>query len=49
MPGARQAGSLYATLPTPPPAPQPTRLTFIPYYAWSNRGPAEMTVWVPTL
>lgn len=22
------------------------RLHFIPYYAWANRGPAEMTVWV---
>ena len=22
------------------------RLRFIPYYAWANRGPAEMTVWV---
>lgn len=21
--------------------------TFIPYYAWANRGPAEMTVWLP--
>jgi len=24
-----------------------TMLTAIPYYAWANRGPAEMTVWVP--
>ena len=22
-------------------------LTFIPYYAWANRGPSEMAVWVP--
>jgi DUF1680 family protein len=22
------------------------KLTFIPYYAWANRGPGEMTVWV---
>jgi DUF1680 family protein len=22
------------------------QLTFIPYYAWANRGPGEMTVWV---
>jgi uncharacterized protein len=22
-------------------------LTFIPYYAWANRGPARMEVWVP--
>ena len=25
---------------------QPATLTLIPYYAWSNRGPNEMTVWV---
>ena len=25
---------------------QPRHLRFIPYYAWANRGPAEMTVWV---
>ena len=25
---------------------RPRRLCFIPYYAWANRGPAEMTVWV---
>ncbi len=23
------------------------RTTFVPYYAWSNRGEAEMTVWMP--
>jgi Uncharacterized protein conserved in bacteria len=23
-----------------------TRAKFIPYYAWANRGPGEMTVWV---
>lgn len=28
------------------PAFLPRRLHFIPYYAWANRGPAEMTVWV---
>jgi DUF1680 family protein len=22
--------------------------TAIPYYAWANRGPGEMTVWIPT-
>jgi len=25
---------------------QPATLTLIPYYAWANRGPNEMTVWV---
>jgi DUF1680 family protein len=24
-------------------------LTFIPYYAWANRGPAAMEVWVPAV
>ena len=24
----------------------PTKLTWIPYYAWANRGPGEMRVWV---
>lgn len=23
------------------------RTTFVPYYAWSNRGTSEMTVWMP--
>ena len=26
-----------------------TRLNFIPYHAWGNRGLATMRVWVPTL
>jgi DUF1680 family protein len=26
---------------------QPTNVRFIPYFAWANRGPAEMTVWLP--
>jgi hypothetical protein len=26
---------------------QPVRVRFIPYYAWSNRGRSEMTVWLP--
>lgn len=25
----------------------PQALTLIPYYAWANRGPGEMTVWIP--
>ena len=27
--------------------PNPTTLRLIPYYAWANRGPAAMQVWVP--
>ena len=26
---------------------QPAELTLIPYYAWANRGPAAMEVWIP--
>ena len=26
---------------------QPVQLSLIPYYAWSNRGVSEMTVWLP--
>jgi DUF1680 family protein len=29
-----------------PPA-KPVELTFIPYYAWANRGLTSMEVWVP--
>jgi DUF1680 family protein len=25
----------------------PTTLKLIPYYAWANRGPAAMQVWIP--
>jgi DUF1680 family protein len=24
---------------------QPVTMTFVPYYAWNNRGEGEMTVW----
>jgi DUF1680 family protein len=24
------------------------KVRFIPYYAWSNRGPSEMSVWLPS-
>jgi Uncharacterized protein conserved in bacteria len=26
---------------------KPVELTLIPYYAWANRGPAKMEVWIP--
>jgi DUF1680 family protein len=32
---------------TTPPS-NPADLTLIPYYAWSNRGPHAMRVWIPT-
>ena len=28
-------------------AKEPIGITLIPYYAWANRGPCEMTVWLP--
>ena len=28
------------------PVQSPATLTFVPYYAWGNRGKGEMTVWV---
>ncbi len=37
--------ALYARLPVGAPTAIPLRL--IPYYAWSNRGPSQMTVWLP--
>ncbi len=30
----------------PPKAPRRREITFIPYYAWANRGVGEMTVWL---
>jgi DUF1680 family protein len=30
-----------------PEAARPVDLRLIPYYAWGNRGPSEMTVWMP--
>ncbi|MCW0416087.1 hypothetical protein NB689_001841 [Xanthomonas sacchari] len=30
----------------PPPTRQPQPLTFVPYFAWANRGEGEMRVWV---
>lgn len=37
---------LYSLGEMPPPA-QPVVLTLIPYYAWANRGPNAMQVWIP--
>lgn len=28
---------------------KPVRVQFMPYYAWSNRGESEMTVWLPII
>ncbi|GAA5510829.1 glycoside hydrolase family 127 protein [Novipirellula caenicola] len=37
--------SMYAPMGTPEWT--SARVRFVPYYAWSNRGEAEMTVWLP--
>jgi DUF1680 family protein len=38
-------GRLYRPLQDGPT--RPVKAQFIPYYAWSNRGPSEMSVWLP--
>jgi len=41
-------GQLYRPVGSGPPAPRrKVALTAIPYYAWANRGPAAMRVWIP--
>jgi DUF1680 family protein len=41
-------GQLYRPVGSGPPAPRrKVELTAIPYYAWANRGPAAMRVWIP--
>jgi DUF1680 family protein len=32
---------------TQPPETRPTRLRAIPYFAWDNREPGAMQVWLP--
>jgi hypothetical protein len=39
------SGKLYRELDST--APRSLSLRLIPYYAWGNRGPSEMTVWIP--
>jgi uncharacterized protein len=39
--------ALYIPAIPDPPKKQPTNLTFIPYYAWANRQPTSMQVWIP--
>lgn len=41
------ARPLYETLPETAFATRPVELTLIPYYAWANRGPDQMEVWIP--
>ena len=44
-PQAYDSPMLYKDVEQDRPAPTPIRL--IPYYAWANRGAAQMTVWMP--
>lgn len=37
-------GTLYREVNT---TTKPVNITFIPYYAWANRGKSDMTVWMP--
>lgn len=39
--------ALYFAAETPQPEAEPTKLKLIPYYAWANREPSEMQVWIP--
>jgi DUF1680 family protein len=39
--------SMYSTLEEP--AWEEVRTQFVPYFAWSNRGVSEMTVWMPVV
>jgi DUF1680 family protein len=41
--GYRDAGEVDGPVPT-----SPAELVAVPYFAWANRGPAPMRVWVPT-
>jgi uncharacterized protein len=45
-PGDNWSGNLYRTASSDDGACQPTRVTAIPYYAWSNREPVPMRVWI---
>lgn len=43
---AEEWGPLYRPLDTSSVKTRPVTLRAIPYYAWDNRGPSEMTVWI---
>lgn len=47
MPDGRADAALYRPLATEQPEAVP--VTFVPYARWANRGPGEMTVWMPLL
>ena len=39
--------TLYRPMTTKSLAQQPVKLSAVPYYAWANRGPGQMRVWIP--
>jgi uncharacterized protein len=39
--------ALYFPASMPKPPASPTTVKLIPYYAWANRDPASMQVWIP--
>lgn len=41
------SSALYYAADTPPAQANPATLRLIPYYAWANREPSEMQVWIP--
>ena len=45
LPARQPAAGLYRRLTAGPLTPQPIQL--IPYYAWNNRPPVDMSVWLP--
>ncbi|GIH15114.1 glycoside hydrolase family 127 protein [Rugosimonospora africana] len=44
---ADRPGAPYRPYGGPAPVARPTPVTLIPYYAWANRGPHAMRVWIP--
>jgi DUF1680 family protein len=42
-----ETGLYYSAAESKPPALSPTTLRLIPYYAWANRAPSAMQVWIP--
>jgi DUF1680 family protein len=44
---APDKGPLYADATAATPKTKAESLTLIPYYAWANRKPTEMQVWIP--
>ena len=44
---SRWQDTLYRSLTAEELPQQPVKLTAVPYYAWANRGPGAMRVWIP--